>query len=105
MLVPWRGQADLPVADALLLHAWSLHKVTRCPACGGDKAECQDEAHEWDVDDDEVCYRTRALERWRRDTERTREPGVVPRTVLVEKGQRRSRQAELLAALREAGTA
>ena len=30
LMVPWRGQKNLPEADALLWHAWTMHKGSLC---------------------------------------------------------------------------
>lgn len=102
LLVPWRGQADLPEADALLLHAYALHEASTCPACGGLLSECGDPEQEWRVDDSRVCRRTVALEEWKRAQGKDMPAGVLPAVLPVVAGEAQSSQAALLAALRSA---
>lgn len=97
--MPWGGRRRLPEADALLLHAYSLHKSGLCPACGGPLEECTDPGREWDVDDLRVCHRTVAMEEWRKQQGENRPAGVLPAVVPVGAGGSRSSQAALVAAL------
>lgn len=101
---PWAGQRRLPEADALLLHAHAIYKAETCPRCGRHVKECHDpeKAHAWAIDED-LCYATAELERWRRDSAKHVAPGTAPVLMLSGEGGASSRQAELVAALARQG--
>lgn len=86
-MVPWRGQKDLPEADALLWHAWSMHKGSLCPCgCGHPAKVALDPAARGsvDVDDETVCAYREALDEWSAGRKEPT-PGVLPRLVLDER--------------------
>lgn len=86
--MPWRGQKQLPEADALLLHAYSLHKASLCPCGCGHPAESALDplaAGSVEVDGTAVCAYRAALDEWRSNEGKDAEPGVLPVAVLDEK--------------------
>lgn len=91
--MPWRGQKQLPEADALLLHAYSLHKASLCPCGCGNPAEIALDPAAMgsaEVDADKKCAYRAALEQWRDQQAKQTEPtyGVLPVPVLDEKSYR-----------------
>lgn len=103
MGAPWSGRKRLPECDALLLHAYSIHKAGLHKDCGHPLDESTDPANEdaYEVVDDEVtCYACAAWERWREATkDRDREPGALEwlRHVKDAHGGKAPTQADLLA--------
>ena len=104
LLTPWRGQKDLPEADALLFHAHAIVKATTCPACGRHKDECRGPANEgrFDVDVD-ICHATAALEVWRKGQGKDAPEGALPYVVRAgESGSGALSQAQMVAAQQSA---
>lgn len=99
MLTPWRGQPDLPEADAVLIHGYSLYQASLCHACGRPLVECRDSDNEFDVETD-VCNASAAIEEWRAGEGKDAPAGTIPYPVLSDGRTPRSSQAQLLAAAR-----
>ncbi len=102
-MVPWRGQRDLPEADALLFHAHAIVEATTCPACGRPLEECRgpDNAGRFDVETD-VCHATAALEAWRSGPGKDAPDGTVPHAALSGERPGGLSQAQLVAAAKSA---
>lgn len=92
LMVPWRGQKDLPEADALLWHAWAAYKGSLCPCgCGRSVKVAHDPAAMGavEVDDSTRCAFRAALDEWQAEQKPDdRVPGVLPVPVLDEKAYR-----------------
>lgn len=95
--MPWRGQKQLPEADALLLHAYSLYKASLCPCGCGFPADITldpDADGSIDIDDSRRCAVQAALAEWR-ESQKDAEPGTIPFPVvnheLLEVARSRSR--------------
>lgn len=107
--MPWAGRKKLPQADALLYHAYSIHKGGLHEACGMPRDEAFDPANEGAyevVDDETTCFACKAWEQWRRDSEgRDREPGSLAHLRHTHNGAdgQAVSQADLLAGYREKG--
>jgi hypothetical protein len=89
--VPWAGQKRLPEADALLLHAYAIHKASLCPCgCGFPAKITLDEDAEGcvEIDDTARCAVRAALDEWESENRERREPGTLIVPVLDEKSYR-----------------
>lgn len=87
LLLPWRGQKQLPEFDALLLHAYSIHKASLCPCgCGFPAKITLDEESEGavEVDDTGRCQVRAALDQWKKENPDP-EPGTLVQAVIDEK--------------------
>ena len=76
--------------DALLLHAYSLHKASLCPCgCGFPSEITLDEDADGavEIDDSTRCVVRAALDEWKRDNPEP-EPGTLPLPVVDEKSYR-----------------
>lgn len=81
MGAPWSGRKRLPECDALLLHAYSIHKASIHRECGQPLEESTDPANEGAyevIDSEKVCYACAAWDRWREvNKDADREPGAL----------------------------
>ena len=87
LLVSWRGQKQLPEADALLLHAYSLHKAALCPCGCGHPADVALDplaADAVEVDDSTRCAFRAAIQQWQSES-KDAELGTLPVATLDEK--------------------
>lgn len=101
--MPWSGRKRLPECDALLLHAYSIHKSSLHGPCGQPMDEAFDEGNEGQyevIDDEATCFACAAWEQWRKANKGDdREPGALEylRHVRDGHGGKSPSQADLLA--------